>query len=66
MQKLIVRALVLLAITGCTTKIENTYTINGDGNTIKAADTVQATPTTTDLIDAAGTGTGSATTNGGK
>lgn len=53
-------------LAGCTTKIENNYTINGDSNTIKAADTVEATPNNTDLIDAAGTGSGSAATNGGK
>lgn len=66
MQKLIVLALVLLAVTGCTTKIENSYTINGDGNIIKAADTVEATPNNADLIDAAGSGSGSASANGGK
>lgn len=58
--------LAVCCLSGCTTKIENNYTINGDGNTIKAADTVEATPNNSDLIDAAGTGSGAASTNGGK
>lgn len=57
--------LVIAAICGCTTKIENTYNITGNGNTIRATDTATATPTTSDVVDAAGTGSGSATTNGG-
>lgn len=64
-EKLITLAAVGLMLCGCITKIENTYTIDGNGNTIRATDTATATPTTSDVVDAAGTGSGSATTNGG-
>ena len=56
----------LFLIHGCVTQIENTYTINGDSNSIKATDTATATPTTSDVVDAAGTGSGSASANGGQ
>lgn len=53
-------------ISGCVTKIENTYTINGDSNSIKATDAVSATPTNRDLVDLVGSGYGSAAQGGGK
>lgn len=55
-----------LLLTGCVTKIENTYTVNGDNNTIKAVDSVSASPTSKDLVDLVGSGYGSAAQGGAK
>lgn len=65
MKRSIVVVVLATMLSGCVTKNENTYTMNGDHNTIRATDTATATPTTSDVVDAAGTGSGSANTNGG-
>ena len=54
----IVWCLLVLSFPGCSTKIENQYTINGNSNQIKASDSVSSTPNNKDLIDVAGSATG--------
>lgn len=61
----IVAAIVIMAsLTGCVTKIENTYYVQGDSNQIKATDSASATPTNRDLVDVVGSGYGAATQGG--
>jgi hypothetical protein len=56
----------IILLVGCVTKVENTYTINGDSNQIKASDNVSAMPNNKDLVDLAGSGYGDVSSNGGK
>lgn len=53
-------------LTGCSTKIENTYYIQGDENKITAKDSVSAKPDNQGLIDLTGSAYGDASMQEGQ
>lgn len=55
-----------LGVSGCVTKIENTYYIQGDSNKITAKDTVSAKPDNQGLLDITGSAYGDANSQEGQ